>query len=96
MLDELLVDRAFEFPVERAVFTATLHRLMVSGSDRACEKWLADYAIPDSEGLALHHFYRAMAWLGEELPEAEQAGATPFAPRCVKDLIEERSGRAPA
>jgi hypothetical protein len=90
VLDELLGGRAFEFPLERAVFTATLHRLMVSGSDRACEKWLADYAIPGSDGLALHHFYRAMAWLGEELPEAEQAGATPFAPRCVKDLIEER------
>jgi hypothetical protein len=89
VLDELLADRAFEFPVERAVFTATLHRLMVSGSDRACERWLADYAIPKSDGLALHHFYRAMAWLGEELSEAEQAGATPFAPRCVKDLIEE-------
>jgi Transposase DDE domain len=90
VLDELLGERAFEFPVERAVFTATLHRLMVSGADRACEKWLADYAIPGSENLALHHFYRAMAWLGEELPEAEQAGATPFAPRCMKDLIEER------
>ena len=91
VLDKLLVDRAFEFPLERAVFTATLHRLMGSGSDRACEKWLADYAIPGSDDLALHHFYRAMAWLGEELlPEAEQAGATPFAPRTTKDLIEER------
>src|SRR5688572_23262679 len=89
VLDKLLGDRAFEFPVERAVFTATLHRLMASGSDRACEKWLADYAIPDAADLALHHFYRAMAWLGEELPETEQTGATPFAPRCVKDLIEE-------
>jgi Transposase DDE domain len=89
VIEGLLVDRSFEFPVERAVFTATLHRLMVTGSDRACEKWMTDYAIPGSESLALHHFYRAMAWLGEELPEAEQAGATPFAPRCVKDLIEE-------
>jgi len=34
--------------------------------------------------------YRAMAWLGEELPEDKQGGATPFAPRCTKDLIEER------
>ena len=89
VIEGLLVDRSFEFPLERAVFTATLHRLMISGSDRACEKWMADYAIPGSDGLALHHFYRAMAWLGEELPETEQAGATPFAPRCVKDLIEE-------
>jgi hypothetical protein len=89
VLEELLANRAFEFPVERAVYTAVLHRLMVSGSDRACENWMADYAIGGAADLALHHFYRAMAWLGEELPEAEQAGATPFAPRCVKDLIEE-------
>ena len=31
-----------------------------------------------------------MAWLGEELPASQQGGATPFAPRCIKDLIEER------
>ena len=31
-----------------------------------------------------------MAWLGEVLPAAEQAGRTPFAPRCVKDEVEER------
>ena len=31
-----------------------------------------------------------MAWLGEELPEKEQAGRTPFSPRCVKDVVEER------
>ena len=38
----------------------------------------------------MHHLYRAMEWLGEELPEAEQYGATPFSPRCTKDKIEER------
>ena len=38
----------------------------------------------------MHHFYRAMAWLGEELPAEQQKDATPFAPRTVKDLIEER------
>ena len=90
VLDGLLAERAFEFPVERAIFAAVLHRLMAPGSDRACERWLADDAVPDAEGLALHHFYRAMAWLGEELAAAEQAGATPFAPRTVKDLVEER------
>ena len=31
-----------------------------------------------------------MAWLGEELPADQQDGATPFAPRCTKDLIEEQ------
>lgn len=89
VLADLLEDRAFGFAVERAVFTAVLHRIMVAGSDRACEKWMADYAIAGTKGLALHHFYRAMAWLGEELPAGEQAGATPFAPRCIKDRVEE-------
>jgi hypothetical protein len=40
--------------------------------------------------LALHHLYRAMAWLGEELAADQQAGATSLAPRTVKDLIEEQ------
>ncbi len=91
VLDELLAGRGFGFAVERAVFATVLHRLMVSGSDRACEKWMADYDIPGTDGLDLHHFYRAMAWLGEELDAIEggQVLATPFAPRCIKDAIEE-------
>jgi hypothetical protein len=90
VIEELVTGRSFEFPVERAVFASVLHRIMVSGSDRACEKWTADYDIPDVDGLALHHLYRAMAWLGEELEADQQAGATAFAPRTVKDLIEEQ------
>src|SRR5271166_2512080 len=87
VLDDLLNERAFEFPVERAVFVAALHRLFVSGSDRDCSSWMEDYDIPGGEGLDLHHFYRAMAWLGEELEEKPDGA---LAPRCVKDLIEER------
>jgi hypothetical protein len=91
VIQDLLADRGFEFSVERAIFATVLHRLFVSGSDRACDKWIEDYAVPGVDGLALHHLYRAMAWLGEELDAAEggQAHATPFAPRCVKDQIEE-------
>ena len=88
VLAELLQDRGFEFSVERAVFVSVLHRLFVSGSDRSCEQWQQDYAIPDAEGLKLHHFYRAMAWLGEELGEDQQEAAT-HVPRSTKDLIEE-------
>ena len=88
VLTEPLEERAFEFPLERAVFVSVLHRLFVSGSDRACEQWMQDYVIPGCEDLALHHLYRAMAWLGEELETSEQAHRTQ-APRCVKDLIEE-------
>ena len=87
VLGGLLKDRAFEFAVERAVFVATLHRLFVSGSDRDCASWMTDYDIPGAEGLDLHHFYRAMAWLGEEM---EDKPAEAFAPRCVKDAIEEK------
>jgi hypothetical protein len=38
----------------------------------------------------LHHLYRAMAWLAEELPEKDRDGRTPFAPRCLKDVVAER------
>jgi DDE family transposase len=89
VLHELLARRGFGFAVERAVFLTVLHRLMVSGSDRACEQWREDYPIAGIDGLQLHHLYRAMAWLGEELPAAEQTGRT-LVPRCVKDLVEER------
>ena len=87
VLAGLLDGRGFEFAVERAVFVSVLHRLFVSGSDRACETWMTDYAIPGVAELQLHHLYRAMAWLGEEVAPAAAGGLTA---RCVKDVIEER------
>ena len=62
---------------------------MVSGSDRACEQWRDDYRIDGVDSLQLHHLYRAMAWLGEELPANGQADRTLIARR-MKDLVEER------
>ena len=90
VIEGLAVERGFGFSLERACFLTVLHRLMVAGSDRAADAWREDYRIEGTEALALHHLYRAMGWLGEELPAGEQAGRTPFAPRCVKDLVEER------
>jgi hypothetical protein len=89
VLDRLLAGRHFEFPVERAVFLTVLHRLFAPGSDRAADQWRRDYDISGCETLQLHHLYRAMAWLGEALADDQQAGRTPFAPRCTKDLVEE-------
>ena len=86
-IQRLLIDRRFEFNVERAIFLTVLHRLIVSGSDRFCERWRRDYSINSTEQLDLHHLYRAMTFLGEEVDD--QKGATPFTPRCNKDLIEE-------
>ena len=87
VIEGLIGRRGFEFPVERAIFATVLHRLMVSGSDRACERWLEAYRIEGADGLELHHLYRAMTWLGEAL--TDQSGAT-RAPRRTKDLIEEK------
>jgi len=72
-LNDLLQDRFFEFPVERAIYLTVLHRLFTSGSDRAAERWRRDMVIPGTEELELHHLYRAMRWLGEFKDEVEEA-----------------------
>ena len=79
--------RSFGFSLERAIYLTVLHRLCVSGSDRAAEKWKERHAIPGADELALQHLYRAMAWLGEivAVPDPPER-----APRCTKDLIEEQ------
>ena len=90
VIKRLLTGRRFTFDMERILFLTVLHRLFDSGSDRSCVLiWSKDYAIPGVGAVDLHHVYRAMAWLGERLPEDQQKGATPFAPRCTKDTFEE-------
>lgn len=86
--------RRFGFDVERAVFVSVLHRLIEPGSDRQASRWMSDQAVAGAAALELQHFYRAMAWLGETLPEqADQESAEPDeAARCqryVKDALEE-------
>src|SRR5262249_2980117 len=89
VIEHLLDGRRFGFDVERAVFLTVLHRLFAPGSDRAADKWKADYQIEGCEALQLHHLYRAMAWLGERLPPAQQPDKAPSAPRCTKARVEE-------
>jgi hypothetical protein len=69
VLRGLLGDRKFEFDVERAIFLTVLHRLFVSGSDRACDRWKRDYSVRGAEDLSLHHHYRAMNFLGERVED---------------------------
>jgi len=86
VLRSVLKPRRYEFDVERAIYLTVLHRLFASGSDRAAERWREDYLIPGTEGLELHHLYRAMAFLGDPIEQLQKpAGAV----RCNKDLIEE-------
>ena len=87
VIKDLLSHRRFEFDVERAIFLTVLHRLFVSGSDRSCDRWNRGYKIDGVKELSLHHLYRAMTFLGEQTED--QSDATPFSPRCTKDLIEE-------
>jgi Transposase DDE domain len=89
ILAGLLAQRFFEFPVERAVFLTVLHRLCVTGSDRAAQRWKEDYLL-GADDVELHQLYRTMAWLGEQLPAHEQQGFSKLVPRCTKDVIEEQ------
>jgi len=88
VLHELAKGRRHGFSLERAVFLTVVHRLCCAGSDRAADKWRQTVRIEDTQEISLHQLYRAMAWLGEDL--SDQTDKTPFAPRCTKDLIEER------
>lgn len=85
VIAEVSKRRKHEFSLERAVYLTVLHRLFVSGSDRAAERWKEAYRIPGAEKLELHQLYRAMAFLGEPIGEEGVLGT----PRCTKDLIEE-------
>jgi transposase len=86
ILHRLLAGRKFGFEVERAIFLTVLHRLFTSGSDRSCDRWHRDYLIHGVDSLSLHHLYRAMAFLGEEIEDQKDRT---FSPRCTKDVVEE-------
>jgi hypothetical protein len=90
VLTALLGQRHFDFPVERALFLTVLHRLCATGSDRAAQRWKHDYLVDQADDIELHQLYRAMGWLGENLPDHQQQGSSKLVPRCTKDLIEER------
>jgi transposase len=83
-----LQGRRYEFDVERAIYLTVVHRLFASGSDRAAERWRQAYRLPGTQPLELHHLYRAMAFLGEPLPDGPGTRVL-NTPRCVKDRIEE-------
>ena len=89
ILKRALESRRYEFDVERAVYLTVIHRLFASGSDRAAERWRQAYRLPGTEGLELHHLYRARAFLGEPLDKGPGARVLET-PRCTKDWIEEQ------
>ncbi len=81
VIQGLLAERFFTFDVERALFLTVFHRLMAPGSDRFCDKWCRDYSVKGTGEIELHHLYRAMAFLGEEIEDQENASPFPDAQR---------------
>jgi hypothetical protein len=73
LLTDLLQERRFEFPGERAGDLTVRHRRFESGSDRAAERWRREVCLPGTEGLALHHLDRARRWVGETTDAVEDA-----------------------
>ncbi len=65
VIGEAVGTRAFDFDVERALFAMVANRACAPSSKLYChEQWLAeDVRIAGTEGLALHHLYRAMDFL---------------------------------
>jgi hypothetical protein len=89
LIEESHAGDRHQFSIERAIFLTVLHRLFDSGSDRSAESWKEDYLIEGAQELELQHLYRAMGWLGEELP-SQGSPEEGLPPRCRKDLLEER------
>ena len=90
LIEESCTGDRHQFSLERAIFLTVMHRLFESGSDRAAESWKEDFLIEGVRELDLQHLYRAMGWLGEELPSQDNSPEEGLPPRCRKDLLEER------
>ena len=72
VIERLAGARNHEFSLERAAFLTVLHRLVCGGSDRAADRWREDYRIDGVDEIELHHLYRTIAWLGEELQKTSR------------------------
>jgi len=89
ILSSLLEERNFEIDLPLITFISTINRLISPGSDRDCFHWQKNYDFSLPEDLLLKHFYRTMAWLGEEVEGPDEFDPV-LGPLCTKDLIEER------
>src|SRR5262245_9705745 len=56
VIAELAGKRKHGFALERGVFLTVLHRIFISGSDRAADRWRDDCAIAHVDGLELQAF----------------------------------------
>jgi hypothetical protein len=73
-IGEVVQDRRVRLPVERALFALVANRALAPASKLGTYEWLKEeVALPGTEGVELHHLYRAMDLLveaGEPLQRA--------------------------
>ena len=63
----ILLHRHFEIDIERAVRATVFNRCLNPCSKLATHEWVKqEVAFPESEDIALHHFYRALDFLQQE------------------------------
>jgi|GEM_PF-1758274 len=87
----LIEKRNFTFDAECAVFLTMLHRLMRSGSDRACDRWRRDYRVEGMDNLELHHSIGLWPGWAKRCPNSK---TPPPSPRAA--LKTYRRGTVPA
>jgi transposase len=75
VINEIVGQRKFDFPVERALFGMVANRACAGNSKLYCyEQWLQeDVQIAGTEVLQLHHLYRAMDFLEENKETLEES-----------------------
>ena len=83
--------RGHKFALERAVFLTVLHRLFVSVSDQLRIAGVKTTRSPASRGSICTNLPGdGMAGRGAAGERSNETSCTPFSPRCLKDVVEER------
>lgn len=74
-LRQLLKEKDYDTPFERALFVMVANRCIAPYSKLYCyEQWLKeDIYFPEGKDIELHHFYRAMDFLEDHKEEVEKA-----------------------
>ena len=73
VINRHLKDRAFQIPVERAIFAMVANRALAPMSKLAVEEWVAkDVPVTDLENLQVHHLYRSLDALVEMEEELQK------------------------
>jgi len=83
VFQELSENLPVGFPVERAIYLTTLHRLTESGDICSPDQWRRNYSVSGIAKLNPSHLRAALVWMGEDAGRGLSLG------NLMKDRIEE-------